>query len=436
MSGSAANSAPRRVVVTGVGLLSAVGDSPAALWTAQREGRSGLAPVEMFDTAALGTSIGAEIRDFAPLEYLGKVNLRPLDRTGRLTVVAAHLALEASGWSTEARAEKEVGLVLGTMFGSVHTISEFDIRAQTAGPNYAKPLVFANTVINAAAGQAAIWHGLRGVNSTFAGGTTAGLQAIAQGADLIRTGRADVLLAGGAEELCFESFCGFDQAGLLAAPVNGNAACAVPFAARRNGFAAGEGAALLMLEEASVAKRRGATILAEIRGHASCYDCSRGEQADSASAALQYAVTTALADAGVEPAQIDAVSSSANGSPKGDLNEANGLVAAFGEHATELSVMAVKSILGETFGAAGAFQAVALLGAMRDRYVPVVAGLEECLDSWPLAPLRSTAQPADLRLGLVDTLGLDGNVAALVLERGADLKAAESLFVESSDGGS
>ncbi len=409
------------MVVTGVGMLSAVGDSPVALWAAQRQGCSGLAAVEMFDTSSLSTALGAEIRDFAPLEYLGKVNLRPLDRTGRLTVVAAQLALAASGWSVEARAEHELGLVLGTMFGSVHTISEFDVRAQTAGPNYAKPLVFANTVINAAAGQAAIWHGLRGVNSTFTGGTTAGLQAIAQGADLIRSGRAEMLLAGGAEELCFESFCGFDQAGMLAAATNGQPACAVPFDGRRNGFAAGEGAALLMLEEASLAERRGATILAEIRGHASCYDLSRGQQPESASAALCYAITTALADAGLEPAQIDLVSASANGSPRGDLNEAAGLVAAFGEHAGKLPVMASKSILGETFGAAGALQVVALLGAMLDGLVPSIAGLEEELSRWCLAPLTSPAPVADLRLGLVDTVGLDGNIAALVLERGAGL---------------
>src|SRR5205085_7794233 len=141
--------------------------------------------------------------------------LRPLDRTSRLVASAAQLALNDSGWSEALRNQHEVGLVLGTMFCSVRTISEFDRRAVEAGPAYASPLDFSNTVINAAAGQTAILHDLRGVNTTVSTGVTSGLQAIAYAADLIRGGRARALLAGGADELCFESFYGFERAGLL-----------------------------------------------------------------------------------------------------------------------------------------------------------------------------------------------------------------------------
>src|SRR5262249_12447237 len=160
-----------------------------------------------------------------------------LDRTSQLVTAAARLALDDSGWTRELRSSVEVGLVLGTMFCGVHTIGEFDRRAVTAGPAYASPLDFANTVINAAAGHTAIWHNLRGVNSTIAGGSASGLQALAHAADLISNGRASVVLAGGVEELCFESFCGFHHAGMLCGSNCKPGEFPIPFDARRNGFA-------------------------------------------------------------------------------------------------------------------------------------------------------------------------------------------------------
>src|SRR6185295_7099376 len=203
------------VVITGIGVVSSLGDSPASLHRSLCESRSGLKPVKLFDTAGLGCPLGNEITDFDAAKYLGPRNLRPLDRTSRLVASAAQLALEDSEWSAEMRNGEEVGLVLGTMFCSVHTISEFDRRALEAGPRYASPMDFSNTVINAAAGQTAILHGLRGVNTTISTGVTSGLEAIAYATELIRSGREQFVLAGGADELCFESFYGFDRASLL-----------------------------------------------------------------------------------------------------------------------------------------------------------------------------------------------------------------------------
>src|SRR5205807_10348952 len=170
-------------------------------------------------------------------KYLGRINLRPLDKTSRLAASSARLALDDSGWSAEMVKQEEVGLVLGTMFGSLHTISEFDRRILDAGPAYVSPMDFANTVINASAGQAAIVHKLRGVNSTISTGPTSGLQAIAYASDLIRSGGAKALLAGGVEELCFQSFYNFDRAGLLCACNKSH--CAIPFHPQRNGFVLG-----------------------------------------------------------------------------------------------------------------------------------------------------------------------------------------------------
>ena len=167
----------RRVVVTGAGVLSPVADSPAGLHAALAEGRSGLKSVELFAADGVGPRLAGEVRPFEPKEYLGERNLRPMDRTSRLLLVAASRALEASGWTRGGPGRPRSGAGLGTTFCSVKTIAEFDRRGLQLGPSHASPMDFANSVINAAAGQAAIWHGLSGVNSTISAGEASGLAA-------------------------------------------------------------------------------------------------------------------------------------------------------------------------------------------------------------------------------------------------------------------
>src|ERR1044072_1092277 len=193
-----------RVVITGAGVVSSLGDSSSSLQFSLCSGRRAVRPVELFSTAGLGCPLGGEVRDFDARKYLGRRNLRPLDRTSRLVASAAQLALDDSGWTAEMRAAKEVGLSLDMVFSGGPTIPEVRGRAPEAGPAYASPMDFANTVINAAAGQTAIAHGLRGVNTTISTGVTSGLEAIAYATELIRSGREGFVLAGGADELCFE----------------------------------------------------------------------------------------------------------------------------------------------------------------------------------------------------------------------------------------
>jgi 3-oxoacyl-[acyl-carrier-protein] synthase II len=405
----------RRVVVTGIGVISALGDSPAALHTALCEGRSSLQPITLFNTDGLVCKQAHALASFTPEIYLGKKNLRALDRTSQLVTAAATLALDQSGWSTEMRRQHEVGLVLGTMFCSVHTISEFDRRGLTLGPNYVSPMDFANTVINAAAGQAAIWHDLRGVNSTIAGGITSGLHALAYATELIRNGQATALLAGGAEELCFESFCGFERAGLLCGARHGAEEFPIPFDARRNGFTLGEGAALLMLEDADLATARGAPVLAEIKGHGSAYDLSRGTASHQAIDAIARAMRLALQDAQMHPGDMACLSASANGSVLTDRHEAQAVAVVCQEGVSHLPVTAVKSMLGETLGASGAMQTVALLAAMRDDVLPGIRHLAQVEEDFPLHRASPSNQQVQVRNGLINSVGLDGNCCALVI---------------------
>jgi 3-oxoacyl-[acyl-carrier-protein] synthase II len=411
----------RRVVITGSGVVSSLGDSPATLSAALCEGRSALHPVESFSTDGLACQQVGEIRAFAPEIYLGEKNLRALDRTSRLATAATTLALDDSGWSAELRRRCEVGIALGTMFCSVHTISEFDRRGLILGSKYVSPIDFANTVINAAAGQVAIWHDLRGVNSTIAGGITSGLQAIAYGTELIRSGQATAILAGGAEELCYESFYGFERTGLLCASGAGLGECPIPFDARRNGFALGEGAALLMLEDAESAAARGASVLGEIKGHGNAYDLSRGTVSARAVEAIARAMRLALSDAQMRADDIDCLSASANGSVLADHHEAQAVAAILDGRACSLPVTAIKSMLGETLGASGAMQTIALLAAMREGVLPGIRCLEHLEADFPLTMASPHNRQLDLRSGLISAVGLDGNCCALVVARGDGL---------------
>jgi 3-oxoacyl-[acyl-carrier-protein] synthase II len=407
----------RRVVITGAGVVSSLGDTPGALHAALCEGRSGIRPVGLFDTKRLGCPLGGEVKDFDAQKYLGRRNLRPLDRTSRLVASAAQLALDDSGWTAEMRAAEEVGLVLGTMFCSVRTISEFDRRALEAGPSYASPMDFANTVINAAAGQTAILHDLRGVNTTVSTGVTSGLQAVAYAADLIRGGRARALLAGGADELCFESFYGFDRAGLLCRSDGHDDHYAIPFDARRNGFTPGEGAALLMLEEAGAARERGARVLAEVSGTGCGYDSSRGRDERRGVESVAHAMRFALYESMLRAYEVEALSASANGSRAGDRREALAVGEVFGQHARTMPVAAVKSMLGETLGASGAMQVVAALETMRDGRLPGIPQLGEVEEGFPLALAGPARQNVDASNVLVNSVGFDGHCCSLLLAK-------------------
>ena len=402
------------VVVTGRGLICSLGDDPSRVHAALSEGKSGLGPVELFETKALTRPVAGEIKDFNAKTYLGAKNVRPLDRTSRLVTVAAQLALADSGWSAEARAAHEIGLVLGTVYGSVRTIAEFDRRALEAGPLYASPMDFANTVINAAAGQAAIWHGLRGINSTVSTGQSSGLQAIAYAAGLIASGRADVLLAGGAEELCLESFLSMERAGLvsLAEPDP------VPFEAERRGFLPGEGVALLVMESAALAKRRGARILAEVRGTGTAFDPTLGTDEQQALRAAELALRSALGAAGLGPDEIGALSVSANGGPL-DALQAKALARVLGARAGALPVTAIKASLGDTLGADGGLQAVVAVESLGSGEVPGIRGFRSPGPEFPFPLAGAQPRPLAGASVLVSSAGWDGHHCALVISKPA-----------------
>src|SRR5579864_3488319 len=404
----------KMVAITGAGVITSFGDSPAAFHAALCNGEKAAYRLQDSEAGVSTCRQGGHIGSFQPELYLKGKPLRPLDRTGRIVAAAAMLALKNSGWTTEIRRSRDVGLVLGTMFGSMHTISEFDRRGLTEGPSYVSPMDFANTVLNAAAGQTAIWHNLRGINSTIACGATSGLMALGYAADLIRYGGHTALLAGGADEFCFESFCGFDQAGLLYRLTEGTG-FPVPFELRRTGFALSEAAALIMLEEWDAAVARGASILGEVRGYGSTYDPRRrnGSGAD----AIVRAIQAASEDAGLVLSEINCISASANGSIHPDKDEALAIKALWNGFSSSIPVTAIKSMMGETLGASGALQAIDLIETMRSGLLPGIPELEQYGPELP--PLNASREPQAVRVhcGLVNSVGFDGHACALLISQ-------------------
>jgi 3-oxoacyl-[acyl-carrier-protein] synthase II len=408
----------RDVVVTGVGLLSPLGDTLSGLHEALLAGTSALQPIELFDPSLLTCKKGGEIRPFEPERYLGERNLRPLDRTSRLLISAATRALEDSGWTAEARAGRELSLAVGTTYCSMHTIGEFDRRGLKLGPNYVSPFDFANSVINAAAGQAAIWHGLNGVNSTLAGGEASGLQAIAYGADLIRTGQSDVVLAGGVEELCFESSIAYSRAGRLCGGEVGdeNDGRPVPFDRGRDGFAPAEGAGLLVLEAAEVAEARGAKIYALLAGSGAAFAPRRSEDL---AVALVRSIAAAWGGNGTESGPLLCVASGASGARQLDAWEAEGIARGIeAAGGAGIPVTAIKSMLGESLGASGVFQAMSLIATFADGRLPGILGLDATDDGFPLAGVSAAVQTVAVApgvLALATAVSADGPTIALLL---------------------
>ncbi len=392
------------VVITSSGLIAPLGDTPERFVAGLAHAHPAARPC-LFDPGQLEGGPVHELLNFDPLPYLGDQNFRPLNRPALFAITAASQALARGRWDAESIASTEVGLVLGTLFGSIQTIAEFDFNAQKVGPKYAKPLDFANTVINAMAGQTAIYFHLTGINSTIAAGTISGLYALGYASGLVESGRTRALLAGGAEELSLPAWLGFARRGLMG---SGDAAGNhLP----NDGFLLGEGAALLMLEHQQSARARGAQPLARVSGFASAFDPSRGLDSDRCAEALAHAINGALAQAKLEPRAIDACLASLNGVPHLDRGEALALNRVFATH--PIPVAALKGRCGEALGASGALTACAALATLADGDLHAVVG--NCAELAAHGPQALRSTRIDARHLLLSAVGLDGSVCALIL---------------------
>jgi 3-oxoacyl-[acyl-carrier-protein] synthase II len=359
----------KNVVITGIGVLSSIGTGRDKYWEALFEGRTGFKKISLFDTTPFNVHIAGEISDFDPLMFLGKKGLRTLDRSTRLISSAAKLAIDDANLQITDDNTNSIGVSVGTTFGSLHSISQFDREGLIEGPKYVNPSHFPNTVINSPASQVSIRFKIKGFNTTISTGFCASLDAVSYAADFIRLDRADVVLAGGVEELCEETFFGFYKLGCLSG-ADGSEPICCPFDARRNGIILAEGAAFLVLEEEEHALKRGANIFARVAGGGNAFDPSADRNFNHAGKGLVNVITSALQDANLGPEDIDYISSGANSTKGLDRMETNVIKKVFGKRTINIPISSIKSMVGESFSASGALSLAASVGTLVKGIVP------------------------------------------------------------------
>lgn len=355
----------KRVVITGLGVISPIGIGKEVFSDELFRGTDGIKPISLFDASQFKQKLAGEVTDFTPENLLGAKGLRVLDRSTKLISCAAKLALDDAGLAITEENSRQVGVAIGTTFGSIKSISDFDREALVEGPRYVNPAFFPNTVINSPASQVSIRFGIKGFNTTISTGFCASLDALGYAANFIRLNRASAVLAGGVEELCIQTFLGFYKTGCMAGIKDDSTALSCPFDRRRNGIVLGEGSVVFVLEDLEAALARKASIYAEVLGFASTFHKEQG---------LQRSMQLALAKSNFKPGHIDYISSGANSSVDGDKHEAEAIEKIFSH---DIPVSAVKSMTGECYSAGAAMQMLAAVCAINKQMVPPTINYKE-----------------------------------------------------------
>jgi 3-oxoacyl-[acyl-carrier-protein] synthase II len=406
----------RKVVISGIGIFSPIGIGRKDYWENLKQGRNGFKEITLFDTTSYNVHIAGEISNFDPVKFLGKKGLRTLDRSTRLVCSAAKLAIDDSDLKITDENTPSIGVSVGTTFGSLHSISQFDREGLIEGPRYVNPSHFPNTVLNSPASQISIRFNIKGFNTTISTGFCAGLDAVSYAIDFIKLNRADVVLAGGVEELCEETFLGFHNLGYLSG-TNGSEPFCCPFDARRNGVILSEGAAVLILEDKESALRRGADILAVVLGCGNAFDPTADAYYGHAGEGLKNAITLALSDASLSPKDIDFISAGANSTQGLDRMETQVIKNIFDDSAFHIPVSSIKSMLGESFSSSGALSLTAAVGAIQKGFLPPTVNYQEKDPECDLDYVTNTARKKKINNVLIIASDPYGNNSAIVIGR-------------------
>jgi 3-oxoacyl-[acyl-carrier-protein] synthase II len=415
---------PRRVVVTGMGMLTALGNDVPSTWAAMVAGRSGIARVESFDPSRLKAQVAGEVKDFDASGVLDKKDIRRTDRYIQFGLVAAREAMDQAGLPARLEGEEaeRTGVILGTGLGGVGTLVEGITTNALRGPDRISPFLIPMGIPNVGAGQIAINYGMVGPNFTTVSACATGGHAIGEAWETIRRNDADTMVAGGSEAGVYEPLMGgFDSMRALTRRNDDPEGASRPFDRGRDGFAPGEGSGVLVLEELEHARARGVAILAEIIGYGATADASHITLPAPGGIGAVRAARRALAKAGLQPTDIAHVNAHATSTPEGDKSELQAIKTIFGEHAGKLSITANKSMIGHTLGAAGAIEAIVTIQTMREGCVPPTINLHdvdpegEGLDLTP-----NVAQRHDVPLALSNSFGFGGQNTALIFRRWAE----------------
>lgn len=407
----------RRVVVTGIGAVTPVGNNAKDTWENLKAGKNGIAPITLFDTEKFKAKLGAEVKNFDPREYLDVNDVLRTDRYAQFAVGAAQQAVDESGVEGSVEPER-FAVIFGTGIGGIGTFEKEHTKLMERGPRRVSPLFVPMMIGNMAAGMIAIRHNCRGSAMPAVTACASGSNAIGEAMRLIRHGYADAVITGGAEAAVNASaVAGFSNMQALSASENPDEA-SLPFDKRRGGFVIGEGAVALVLEEYSRAKERGAKIYGEVCGYGSTCDAYHITAPHPEGRGGAQAMLDAMNEAGYAKDDIVYVNAHGTGTPMNDAIETVVIKKALGEEAAKSAfVSSTKSMTGHMLGAAGALEAFACLQALQEGVIPPTINLKEQDEACDLNCVPNTAVKADITLALSNSLGFGGHNACLAFRK-------------------
>ncbi len=408
----------RRVVVTGIGLLSSVGSGTEETWSALKEGQSGIGPVTQFDATGFNCRIAGEVKEFEPTRWIEKKEIKKMARFIQFAIAASEFAMESAGLKVSEDIAEQVGVYIGSGIGGFEVIEREHKNLLEKGPGRISPFFIPATIINLASGYVSIRTGAKGPNSATATACTTSAHAVGDSYEIIKRGAADVMICGGAEACITPmGIGGFAAMRALSQRNDEPQRASRPWDKHRDGFVVGEGAGILILEELEFAKKRGAPILAELVGYGMSADAfhitSPAEDGDGAFRVMR----NAMRDAKLDPSQIQYINAHGTSTEIGDKLETVAIKRAFGDHARKLAVSSTKSMTGHLLGGAGGLEAGITVLAIRDQIAPPTINHEEPDPECDLDYVPNQARPMRIEFALSNSFGFGGTNGSLIFKQ-------------------
>ena len=406
----------RRVVVTGMGAITPIGNSVEGFWSGIKEGKTGFGPITYFDTADYRCKLAAEVKDFDPAQYMDKKSARRMEQFCQFAVAAAGQAISDAGLTMEQEDPYMVGCSVGSGIGSLQAMEREYDRLKEKGPGRVGPMLVPLMISNMAAGNVSIAYGLKGKSLNVVTACATGTHSIGEAYRTIQYGDADVMVAGGTESSITPiGIAGFSALTALSFSEDPERA-SIPFDKERNGFVMGEGSAIVVLEELEHAKRRGAKIYAELTGYGCSSDAYHITSPAEDGSGAATAMLNALKDGGVAPEELTYINAHGTSTHHNDLFETRAIKLAFGEYAYDLKINSTKSMVGHLLGAAGAVEFVTCVKEIQEGYIHRTVGLRETEEELDLNYCRDSYKE-EVPYALTNSLGFGGHNASLLLKK-------------------
>jgi 3-oxoacyl-[acyl-carrier-protein] synthase II len=408
----------KRVVVTGIGILSPLGPDTATTWDGLINGRSGADNITLFDASKYETKFAAEVKNFDPTKYINRKDARRMDRFTQFAVVASMEAVKNSGLQIDDSNRDDIGILIGSGIGGLITVSEELKTLLEKGPDRVSPFLVPMMIADMAAAQVSITMNVRGPNFCTTSACSSGADAVGEAYEMIKRGDCVAMLAGGSEAVITQiGIAGFNSARALSTRNDSPKTASRPFDATRDGFVLAEGAAMLVLEPLDNARQRGATIIAEIIGYGASSDAYHMTAPDENGDGAIRAMKMALRKAGIQPSEIDYINAHGTSTTLNDKIETKAIKIVFGDYARKVAISSTKSMTGHMVGAAGAVEAAICALAIQNSLIPPTINYANPDPECDLDYVPNTARHAEIKTALSNSFGFGGHNSALVIRK-------------------